>query len=36
MNLPDIDWDANTITGNQCNKVINELLKSTIDDAGLD
>jgi len=36
MNLPDIDWEANIITGNQYKKVINELLKSTIDDAGLD
>jgi hypothetical protein len=35
MNLPDIDWEENTITGNQYKKEINELLKSTIDDAGL-
>ena len=35
MNVPDIDWEENTITGNQYKKVINELLKSTIDDAGL-
>ena len=36
MNLPDIDWEENTITGNQYKKVINELLKSTIDDAGVE
>jgi len=36
MNLPDIDWEENTITGNQYKKVINELLKSTIHDAGLE
>jgi hypothetical protein len=35
MNLTDIDWEENTITGNQYKKEINELLKSTIDDAGL-
>jgi len=35
MNLPDIDLEENTITGNQYKKEINELLKSTIDDAGL-
>jgi hypothetical protein len=29
MNIPDIDWEENTITGNQYKKVINEVLKST-------
>jgi hypothetical protein len=36
MNIPDIDWEENTITGNQYKKVINEVLKSTIDDVGLE
>jgi hypothetical protein len=36
MNLPDIDWEEYTITGNQYKKVINKLLRSTIDDADLE
>jgi hypothetical protein len=32
MYLPNIDWEENTITGNQYKKVMNELLESTIDD----
>ena len=36
INVPDIDWEENTIIGNQCRKVINKLLKSTTDDAGLE
>jgi hypothetical protein len=36
MNLPNIDWEDNTITGNQYKKEINELLRSTIDDADLE
>jgi len=36
MNIPDIDLEENTITGNQYKKVINEVLNSTIDDVGLE
>ena len=36
MNLPDIDWEEYTITGNQYKKVINKLLRSTIDDVDLE
>jgi hypothetical protein len=36
MNVPNIDWEEYTITGNQYKKVINKLLRSTIDDADLE
>ena len=36
MNVPYVDWEEYTITGNQYKKVINKLLRSTIDDADLE